>query len=160
MHITPEEAAQSLAQIRETQHRALRSAPPMFPSWYVVAVWIFITGVHFFIEVTPVWVLWIAIPVLSIGLMVAVLKFVMEIRNQSVRPHPSVVDPWAWGGMAIWIVLTALGSVGLTLGLEAFGVAYPGTIMGVTMTVIAVITTPILTRWMSMRTVRRAEMMN
>ncbi|WP_326635283.1 hypothetical protein OG884_20735 [Streptosporangium sp. NBC_01755] len=85
---------------------------------------------------------------------------VMEIRNQSVRPHPSVVDPWAWGGLAVWIVLTTLGSVGLAVGLKALGVAYPGTVMGVTMTVTAVITTPILTRWMSMRTVRRAEMTN
>ncbi|GAA0441055.1 hypothetical protein Acor_11920 [Acrocarpospora corrugata] len=160
MYITPEEAARSLAQIRETQHRALRSAPPMFPSWYVVAVWVFITGIQFFTEVTPLWVLWIALPVLSIGLVVAVLKFVKEIRNQSVRPHPSVVDPWAWGGFAVWIILTTLGSVGLAVGLKALGFAYPGTVMGITMTVIAVITTPILTRWMSMRTVRRAERTN
>ncbi|MEV0592225.1 hypothetical protein [Nonomuraea cavernae] len=160
MHITPEEAAQSLAQIHETQRRALRSAPPMFPSWYVVAVWVFVTGMQFFTEVTPLSALRIALPVLSIGLMAAVFKFVMDIRNQSMRPHPGVVDPWAWGGFAVWIVITAFGSVGVAVGLEALGVSYPRTVMGVTMTVVALITTPILTRWMSMRTVRRAETAN
>ncbi|MGW0808323.1 hypothetical protein [Nonomuraea sp. NPDC002799] len=157
MHITPEEAARSLAQIHETQHRALRSAPPMFPSWYVVAVWVFVTGMQFFTEVTPLWALWIALPILLIGLVAAVLKFVMDIRNQSMRLHPAVVDPWAWGGFAAWIVIMTLGSLGVVLALMALDVTYPRTVMGVTMTVIVLITTPVLTRWMSMRTVRRAE---
>lgn len=160
MHITPEEAAQSLAHIHEAQRRALRSAPPMFPSWYVVAVWVFVTGIQFFTEVTPLSALRIALPVLLVGLMVAVLKFVMDIRNQSMRPHPTVVDPWAWGGFAVWVVTTTLGGIGAVVGLEALSVSYPRTVMGVTMTVIALITTPILTRWMSMRTAHRAETTN
>jgi hypothetical protein len=160
MHITPEEAAQSLARIHETQRRALRSAPPMFPSWYVVAVWVFVTGIQFFTEVTPLSALWIALPVLVVGLIAAVLKFVMDVRNQSMRPHPAVVDPWAWGGLAAWIVITTLGGIAMAVALEVLGASYPRTVMGVTMTMIALITTPILTRWMSMRTLRRAETTN
>lgn len=53
MEITPEEAARSLAQVHETQHRVLRAAPPMFPTWYPVAVWIVVTGMQFVTEITP-----------------------------------------------------------------------------------------------------------
>ncbi|MFD1929912.1 MULTISPECIES: hypothetical protein [Nonomuraea] len=157
MHITPEDAAQSLAQIQQTQRRALRSAPPMFPSWYLVAVWVFVAGLQLFTEVTPPWALWIGVPVLSIGLVVAIFRFVTDLRDQSLRPHPSVVDPWAWAGLAGWIVATALVSVAMTLGLGALGFAYPRTFMGVIMVAIVALTAPVLTRWMSERTARRAE---
>ncbi|SDK69772.1 hypothetical protein [Nonomuraea jiangxiensis] len=156
MHITPEEAAHSLAQIRRTQHRALRSAPPLFPSWYLVAVWVFVAGIQLVTEVTPPWVLWIGVPVLAIGLAVAVVKLVVDIRNQSLRPHASVVDPWAWAGMVGWIVVTTLGSIVLTFGLQVLEVDHPRTIMGAIMVAVVAASAPVLTRWMSWRTARRA----
>jgi hypothetical protein len=157
MHITPEDAAQSLAQIQQTQHRALRSAPPMFPSWYLVAVWTFVAGMQLVTEVTTPWVLWIGAPALAIALAVAVVTFVHEVRNQALRPHASVVDPWSWAGLAGWIVATSLGGVAMAFGFQALGVAYPRTIMGAVMVAIVALTAPVLTRWMSVRTARRAE---
>ncbi|MBF8185660.1 hypothetical protein ITP53_07890 [Nonomuraea sp. K274] len=156
MHITPEDAARSLAEIRQTQHRALRSAPPLFPSWYLVAVWTFVAGIQLVTEVTPPWVLWIGVPVLAIGLAVAVVKFTNDIRHQSLRPHASVMDPWSWVGLAGWIVVTTLGSIMLTFGLQSLEVDHPRTIMGAIMVAVVAASAPLLTRWMSRRTARRA----
>ncbi|MGJ6966030.1 hypothetical protein ACSDR0_29390 [Streptosporangium sp. G11] len=160
MDITPEEAERTLAQVHETQRRVLRAAPPMFPAWYPVAVWVFVTGIQFVTEIPPAWWLWIAVTALSAGLAVAVLKFVRDVRNASLRPHPSVMDPWAWVGFTGWLVATGLVALPLELWLKELDVAYPRTLMGVIMTVIVAITSPLLARWMSGRTARRAEAAN
>ncbi|GAA0828519.1 hypothetical protein ACFQVD_11090 [Streptosporangium amethystogenes subsp. fukuiense] len=157
MDITPEEAARSLAQVHETQHRVLRAAPPMFPAWYPVAVWIFVTGMQFVTEIAPAWWFWIAVAALSAGLVAAVLKFVSDVRNANLRPHSSMTDPWAWVGFTVWLVTTGLAGSVLALWFKELGVAYPRTVMGVTMIVIVAVTAPLLARWMSARTARRAE---
>lgn len=157
MDITPEEAARTLAQVHETQRRVLRAAPPMFPAWYPVAVWTFVTGIQFVTEIPPTWWLLIAVPALTAGLVLAVLKFVRDVRDTKLRPHSSVVDPWAWVGFTGWMVVTSLASVPLALWFVELGIAYPRTTMGVIMTAIVAITSPLLARWMSVRTARRAE---
>ncbi|WP_329080233.1 MULTISPECIES: hypothetical protein [unclassified Streptosporangium] len=157
MDITPEEAARTLDQVHETRRRVLRAAPPMFPAWYPVAVWGFVTGIQFVTEIPSFRWLWVAVVALSACLAVAVLKFVKDVRNASLRPHPSVMDPWAWIGFTGWLVATGLGSALLALWLKDLDLAYPRTLMGVIMTVIVAITSPLLARWMSGRTARRAE---
>lgn len=157
MDITPEEAARTLEQVHETRRRVLRAAPPMFPAWYPVAVWTFVTGLQLVTEIPPARWLWIAVAVLSIGLAVAVLKFVRDVRNANLRLHLSVMDPWAWAGFAAWLVVTGATAAPMALWLKELGVAYPRTLMGVIMTVIVAITSPLLARWMSARTARRAE---
>jgi len=157
MEISPEEAARTLDRVRETQRRALRAAPPMFPAWYPVAVWGFVTGMQFVTEAPSAWWIWIAVVALSAGLAVAVLKFVRDVRNANLRPHSSVMDPWAWAGFTGWLVVTGVGGVLAALWFTELGLTYPRTLMGVIMTVVAAITTPLLARWMSGRTVRRAE---
>ncbi|MER6831363.1 hypothetical protein ABT352_35600 [Streptosporangium sp. NPDC000563] len=157
MEISPEEAARTLDQVHETRRRALRAAPPMFPAWYPVAVWVFVAGIQFVTEVPPAWWIWIAVPVLSAGLAVAVLKFVTDVRNANMRLHSSVVDPWAWIGFTGWLVATGFGAALMALWFTELGLTYPRTLMGVIMTVVAAITTPLLARWMSGRAVRRAE---
>ncbi|MFD8561149.1 hypothetical protein ACFV1N_28035 [Streptosporangium canum] len=157
MHITPEDAARTLDQVHETQHRALRAAPPMFPAWYLAAVWLFVTGMQFVTEVTPARWLWIAVPALTAGLAVAVLTFVRDVRNANLRPHPSMVDPWAWAGFAAWMIATGAGGAVLAWWFTGIDIAYPRTLMGVIMTAVAAVTAPFLARWMSTRTARRAE---
>ncbi|GAA4203156.1 hypothetical protein GCM10022252_60320 [Streptosporangium oxazolinicum] len=157
MDITPEEAARTLDQVRETRRRVLRAAPPTFPAWYPVVVWGFVTGMQFVTEVPSFRWLWVAVVALWAGLAVAVFTFVREVRNASLRPHSSVMDPWAWVGFTGWLVATCLGSVVLALWFKDLDLAYPRTLMGVTMTVIVAITSPPLARWMSRRTARRAE---
>ncbi|WP_113699741.1 hypothetical protein [Nonomuraea lactucae] len=50
--MNPDEAARSLAAIRETQTKAIRSQP-WFPTWYVVGVGAFVTGVQAVTEPAP-----------------------------------------------------------------------------------------------------------
>ncbi|MFF3442647.1 hypothetical protein [Streptosporangium sp. NPDC002721] len=157
MDITPEEAARTLDQVRETQRRVLRAAPPMFPAWYPVAVWAFVTGIQFATEIPPTWWLLVAVPAMTAGLVLAVLKFVRDVKNAKLRPHSSVVDPWAWVGFTAWMVVTGLASIPLVLWFTGVGLAYPRTLMGVIMTAIVAVTSPLLARWMSGRTARRAE---
>ncbi|MEU8385673.1 hypothetical protein [Streptosporangium sp. NPDC048865] len=157
MDITPEEAARTLEQVRETQRKVLRAAPPMFPAWYPVAVWVFVTGMQFVTEIPSAGWIWGAVAALSAGLAAAVLKFVRDVRNAKLRPHSSVMDPWAWAGFAGWVVVTGLSALPMAFWLGDLGVAYPRTLMGVIMTVIVAITSPPLARWMSGRTARRAE---
>ncbi|MEU4408845.1 hypothetical protein AB0F88_30375 [Streptosporangium sp. NPDC023963] len=158
MDITPEEAARTLAQVHETQRKVLRAAPPMFPAWYPVAVWAFVTGIQFVTEIPPAWWIGIAVPALSAALVLAVLKFVRDVRDAKLRPHSSVVDPWAWAGFTGWVLVTVVASAPLALWFTDLGLAYPRTLMGVIMTAIVAITSPLLARWMSGRTARRAEM--
>lgn len=157
MDITPEEAARTLAQVHETQRRVLRAAPPMFPAWYPVAVWIFVTGMQFVTEVPYAWWIWGVVAALWAGLTFAIIRFVREIKNAKVRPHSSVTDPRGWIGFMAWLLATIFASYALALWLTALGVAYPRTLAGVIMIVVAAITAPVLARWMSALTARRAE---
>lgn len=159
MNITPDDAAQALAQVDETKRRALRAASPI-PASYPVAVWILVTGSMFATEVTSGWWLWIAVTALSISLPIAVFTFVRDIRNANMRPHPSLIDPGAMAGYAAWMIGTGFGGVMLALWLKGLDIAYPRTLMGVIMTAIVAATAPLLARWMSRRTAHRAETTN
>lgn len=158
MQITPNEAAEALGEIRQAQHKALRNAPPMFPAWYSVAVWGFVAGTQCVTEVLTGTAVWIGVGVLTAGLAAAVIVFLMQMRHRwPLRPHRSVVDPWAWVGFAGWVAGCVAVQFVLLFALLAAGFAYPRTGAALVAFVLVVLTAPVLPRWMTMRNARRAE---
>lgn len=159
MIISPEEAARALHEVHRTQRTALRSAPPMFPAWYLSAVWGSVAAIQFATEVLPVPARPIGLVVVLLGLGVAVGKFIRDVLRLTVRPHRSVIDPWAWIGFAAWIVGTQAACFGLMFVLSAVGFDHPRTAAASAVFVVVLFTGPLLPRWMSMRNALRADRM-
>jgi len=157
MDITPHEAAKALHEVHHTQRMALRSAPPMFPAWYLTAVWVSVTAIQAATEVLTGISAAIGVVVAIIGLMVAVLKFLHDLQNLPLRPHRSVVDPWAWAGLAGWIAGTMLLCFALLGVFLATGFGYPRTGAALLSLAVVAVTAPLLPRWMTMRTALRME---
>lgn len=157
MHITPDEAARALDDVRRTQRTALRSAPPMFPAWYLSAIWGGVTGMQFVTEVLSGPAVPIGAALMAIALVVAVVKFIFDVRNLSLRPHRSVIDPWAWVGFTAWLIGSQVACFALLALFTAAGFDYPRTACTLVVFVAVLFTGPLLPRWMTMRNARRAE---
>lgn len=157
MHITPDEAARALAEVRRTQRMAMRSAPPMFPAWYLIAVWGVVTAIQLVTEFLAGPAVPIGVTLLAIGLAAAVAKFVGDVRVLAVRPHRSLIDPWGWVGLAAWIIGGQLLCFTLLALFRAADFGYPRTAATLPVFVLVVVTAPLLPRWMTMRNARRAE---
>jgi hypothetical protein len=158
MHITPDEAAKALGEVRRVQRTALRAAPPMFPAWYAVAVWGFVLGAQAATEVLTGPATWVAMAVLAIGLAAAVIVFLWQMyRAWPLRPHRSVVDPWAWAGFAAWVAGTTIVQFLATLALRTAEFAHPRTGGTLVTFVLVLLTARAVPRWMATRNVRRAE---
>ncbi|MEV5411671.1 hypothetical protein AB0K60_22885 [Thermopolyspora sp. NPDC052614] len=155
MNISPDDAARALADVKHTQHTALRSAPPMFPSWYLGAVWIVVTGIQFATEVLSGPAAVIGVIVALIALFASVIKFIRDVNTMSLRPHRSIVDPWAWVGFSAWLIATIGLSFALLAAFIAVGFPYPRTGCTLLTAVVVLFTAPWLPRWMTMRTARR-----
>jgi hypothetical protein len=157
MQISPEEAAKALDEIARTRHRTLRNAPPLFPSWYLSFIWGGITVVQFATEVLHGPASWAGVAVVLAALAVAVVKFLRDMFRLPMRPHRSVVDPWAWAGFAGWIVGTQVLCFALLAVFGATGLPYPRTFSSLAVFAVALVTAPALPRWMALRNARRAE---
>jgi len=157
MHISPEEAAKALDEIARTRRRTLRNAPPLFPSWYLSFIWGGVTALQFATEVLYGAATWAGVAVVLAALAFAVVKFVRDMFRLPMRPHGSVTDPWAWAGFTAWLLGTQLLCFALLAAFSTAGFAYPRTGCCLAVFAFALVTAPVLPRWMAMRNARRAE---
>ncbi len=150
----PEEAAQSLATIRQTQVKAVRSRP-WFPTWYVVAVGMFVTGVQFVTEPgTPVPVTVITGVLLFAGMGALIAVFV---RTRAMTTHRSLIRMDAMALFALWLFLSIVICLAVAFRLDATEVAYARTYGGLAMTAFQLATGPFVGRRISALLARGIE---
>ncbi|OPG11887.1 hypothetical protein [Microbispora sp. GKU 823] len=151
--MNPEEAARSLATIRQTQAKAL-SAEPWFPTWYGVGVGLFVTGMQFVTEPgTPVPVT-VAVGLLlfaGLGALVAVL-----VRTRRIKAHRSLTRPKMIAALMAWIGTAIALCLALAFAIDAAGVAYARTYAALVMTAYLLVTGPLAGRLLTGMLVRRA----
>lgn len=148
MNLTPEEAAHSLAEIRQTQARAVRSRP-WFANWYTTGVAVFVTGIQFVTEPgTPRAVAVIGAVLLSAGLGALIAVFV---RTRPAVPHRSLMDTASMTIFATWLGAAVVLTLVLALILSAQEIAYARTYAGLAMTVFMAGTGPLVGRWITAR---------
>ncbi|WP_169948780.1 hypothetical protein [Microbispora sp. H11081] len=150
----PEEAARSLATIRQTQVKAVRSQP-WFPAWYGVGVGLFVTGVQFVTEPgTPVPVTVITSVLLCAGLGALIAAFV---RTRTMTTHRSLMRADAIAVFAVWLLLSIGICFAVAFRLSAAEVAYARTYAGLVMTAFQLVTGPLVGRWVSVLLARGIE---
>jgi hypothetical protein len=141
MAIHPDEAARSLAEVRERQSRAL--AAGLIPNWFWWAIAALVTVFCFGIESKRPAFIAIAATVFGVGIAVSVVTVVTrgpaQVRNDLLGPTAGLL-----------ITCFVLGVVGVTLGvaftLRAAGVAYPATWASLVDAVGLIVGGPILMR--------------
>ncbi|WP_432926037.1 hypothetical protein ACQPZZ_34570 [Microbispora sp. CA-135349] len=152
--MNPEEAAQSLATIRRTQAKALRSEP-WFPHWYTTGVGVFVTGGQFVTEPgTPIPVMIGGGLVLLTGMVI--LAFLM-VRRRKMSAHRSLMTGSGSVAFAVWLVGSIALDIALTFWLTFAEVPYGRTYGALAMTVFMAATGPFVARWISDRMARRVE---
>src|SRR5690348_9146301 len=120
MAIHPDEAARSLAEVRERQSRAV--AAGLIPTWFWWAIAVLVTVFSAGIESKRPALIAVAATVFGVGIAVSVVTVVTRgralVRNDLLGPAAGLL-----------ITVFVLGVVGATLGvaftLQAAGVAYP-----------------------------------
>ncbi|MEV4455292.1 hypothetical protein [Microbispora sp. NPDC049633] len=152
--MNPEEAAQSLAAIRQTQAKAVRSQP-WFPAWYAVGVGLFVTGVQFVTEPgTPVPVTVITGVLLCAGMGALIAVF---IRTRTMTTHRSLMRADALAVFAVWLFVSIGICLAVAFRLSAAEVAYARTYGGLAMTGFQLVTGPFVGRWVSALLARGIE---
>ncbi|MGI5154691.1 hypothetical protein [Microbispora sp. CA-102843] len=152
--MNPEEAARSLATIRQTQAKAVRSRP-WFPTWYVVAVGLFVTGVQFVTEPgTPVPVTVITGVLLAAGMGALIAVFV---RTRAMTTHRSLMRVDAVAVFVLWLLLGIGMCLAVAFRLHAAEVAYARTYAGLVMTAFQLVTGPFVGRWVAALLARGIE---
>ncbi|MFC7385862.1 hypothetical protein [Sphaerisporangium rhizosphaerae] len=152
--ISPEEAARTLREIRESQARMIRSRP-WFPAWYTTGVALFVTGMQFLTEPgTPGAATAAGIVVLTLALTGSVGALVLFERQ---RPHRSLVT----GSILLWFMAWVAVCVGVCLAvalpLSGAGVPYARTYAGLAMTAFMAVTGPLVGRWITRRIAATVE---
>lgn len=154
MHVTPEEAAHRLAEIRRTQARAVGSRP-WFPNWYTVGVAVFVTGIQFITEPgTPRAVLVIGAILLPAGLGALMAVF---FHTRTAVPHRSLMDGKNWALFIGWLCAAIALCLTLALVLSFQGIPYARTYAGLAMTAFMAGTGPLVTRWITARMAAKLE---
>ncbi|MEW9534120.1 hypothetical protein [Microbispora sp. NPDC049125] len=149
----PEEAARSLATIRNTQVRTLESEP-WFPTWYTVGVGVVVTGVQFVTEPgtsTPVIVGASVLLTAALGALVGTL-----VRTRRVQAHKSLI-PAALATFLAWMFVLVGVCLVIAFRLDALEVAYGRTWAALTMTALMAVTGPFVSRWIARQMARKIE---
>ncbi|WP_182883430.1 hypothetical protein [Microbispora sp. H10949] len=149
-----EEAERSLALIRRTQAKAVRSQA-WFPAWYAAGVGLFVTGVQFVTEPgTPVVVMMVTGLLLAAGMgaLIALL-----VRTRTMTAHRSLVRANVMTLFMLWLALGIGLCLAVAFRLDAAEVAYARTYAGLVMTAFLLVTGPFVGRWMSAMLARRIE---
>lgn len=157
MNISPEDAAQALEEVERTRRRALRNAPPLFPAWYLVAVWAGVTAVQVCTEVLTGPVAWAGLLLTVAAYAVFIVKFYRDVARLPMRPHRSQIDPLVWVVFAVWLVSGIVADFALVAAFLAVDLAYPRTAASCCVLLVVAITAPGLPRWMAARNARTAE---
>ncbi|GII57015.1 hypothetical protein Pth03_54040 [Planotetraspora thailandica] len=152
--MNPDEAARSLATIRETQTRAV-TAQPWFPTWYVIGVSLFVTGMQAVTEPgTPVPLsagLGIVLCA-GLGALVAVL-----VKTRRMTAHRSLQSGGGFAVFGGWLVLCFCLCLALALRLDAAGISYARTYAALAMTAFIAATGPLVARRISRLIARKIE---
>ncbi|GAA4565425.1 hypothetical protein [Planotetraspora kaengkrachanensis] len=149
-----DEAARSLATIRDTQTRAVRSQP-WFPTWYVVGVALFVTGIQFVTEPgMPVAVggVFGVLLVAALGALVGVF-----VKTRRMTAHRSLLSPGEFVLFGVWLAACVALCLVLALRLQAAEIAYARTYAALVMTVFMAATGPLVARGISRRIARNIE---
>ncbi|MEU6427548.1 hypothetical protein ABZ860_16780 [Microbispora sp. NPDC046973] len=128
--MNPEEAARSLATIRQTQAKAMR-AQPWLSTWWVTTVGLLITGILAVVEPGRLPVPMIVLGVLLLCAAMAVLGAVyaktrpMSVSDRTIRRDFSVLYlPWLFGGILLnYAVSFPLAAAHVPYGMACGGVA-------------------------------------
>ncbi|GGM83987.1 hypothetical protein GCM10010106_33310 [Thermopolyspora flexuosa] len=157
MNISPEEAARALEEVERTRRRTLRNAPPLFPSWYLVAIWAGVAVVQFSTEVLTGPVAWAGVLLTAAGYAAFMVKFFRDVSRWPMRPHRSLIDPMVWVAFGAWLVGGIVAGYALIAAFSAAGLAYPRTTASCCLLLVVAVTAPLLPRWMATRNARTAE---
>jgi hypothetical protein len=152
--MNPDEAARSLATIRETQTRAVR-AQPWFPTWYVVGVCLFVTGIQVVTEPGVPGLLSAGAGVLlcaGLGALVAAL-----VKTRRMTAHRSLQSAGGFAVFGGWLALCVGICMALALRLAAAEIAYARTYAALAMTAFVAATGPFAARGISRLIARRIE---
>lgn len=155
--MTPEEAERALDEASRAQSAALRNAPPLFPAWYLGAVWGGVAALQLVTEVLSGAAVWIGLAVVVLGLVALAVKLVRDMSRLAMRPHISAIDPWGWLGFLAWLFGTQIFCFVLLAAFSAADFTYPRTASCLVTLVLALLTAPAVPRWMAARGVRRME---
>ncbi|XVQ84777.1 hypothetical protein ACQP2K_39150 [Microbispora siamensis] len=127
--MNPEEAARSLATIRQTQAKAMKSQP-WLPTWFIVGIGLFVTGILFVSEPgTPVPVI-VGSAILFCAAMGALTAVFAKTRPMTVndpaikRAFSAVYLPWLAGGILLgYAVSFPLAAAHVPYGMACGGLA-------------------------------------
>ncbi|MCT9932558.1 hypothetical protein N5079_20365 [Planotetraspora sp. A-T 1434] len=152
--MNPQEAAQSLADIRRTQAKAVGSQP-WFPTWYMVGVGLFVTGAQLVTEPgTPAVVMAAGGGVLAVGLGALIARLVTSRRMTA---HRSVLSAAGMAGFALWLALSIGPALALALWMSTREVAYARTYAALGMSAFMALTGPYVARWISRQMAMKIE---
>ncbi|MFC0865733.1 hypothetical protein ACFHYQ_25885 [Sphaerimonospora cavernae] len=152
--MNPEEAAQNLATIRETQVRAVGSHR-WFPAWYMAGIGLFVTGIQFVTEPgagSPVKAVVAALLAAGLGALAAVFVGTRRMTVDNGLAWPAFLPvflPWLAVGLGL-----ALGSAFFFSAME---VPYGRTYGGLAFTAFMAATSPLISRWVARRMARKLE---
>ena len=157
MNISPEEAARALEEVERTRRTTLRNAPPLFPAWYLGAVWAGVAAVQFATEVLTGPARWGGVGLAVTAYVLFMIKFVRDVSRMPMRPHRSLIDRVTWLAFFGWLAICIAAGYALSAAFSAAGYAYPRTAAALCVFLVVFATAPLLPRWMSARAARRAE---
>jgi drug/metabolite transporter (DMT)-like permease len=152
--VNADEAAQSLATIRDTQTRAVRSQP-WFPTWYVVGVSLFVAGMQLVTEPGVPGPLSGGVAVLLcavLGAMVAVL-----VKTRRMTAHRSLLPPGGFVVFGVWLAACVALCLILALRWHTAEIAYARTYAALVMTAFVAATGPLVSRGISRMIARKIE---
>ncbi|GAB3134976.1 hypothetical protein [Microbispora hainanensis] len=127
--MNPEEAARSLATIRQTQAKAITSQT-WLPAWFIGGIGLLVTGILVVSEPgTPVPVI-VGGGILLLAALGALIAVFAKTRPMTVsdpamkRAFSAVYLPWLFAGIVLcWVVSFALQAADVPYGMAAGGVA-------------------------------------
>jgi len=124
----PEEAARSLATIRQTQVKAMKSQP-WLPTWFIAGIGVLVTGILVVCEPgtpIPVTVAGGILLTAALGALTAVFAKTrpMTVNDPAIRRAFSAVYlPWLFAGIVLcWVVSFALQAADVPYGMAGGGV--------------------------------------
>ncbi|MEU7941651.1 hypothetical protein [Microbispora bryophytorum] len=152
--MNPEEAARSLATIRQTQAKAMRSLP-WLPTWFIAGIGLLVTGILCVSEPgTPI-PMAVGGGILLCAALGALIAVFVKTRPMTVnepaarRAFSAVYLPWLFGGLVLcWVV---------SFGLQAADVPYGMACGGVAMTAYFALGSRAISRRIARRVARRFE---
>jgi hypothetical protein len=139
--VTPDQAAQSLSEVRDRQRRAI--AAGMIPTWYWWAVGLLVTMFCAGVESDRPALVTTATVIFGLGIATSVVIVATRAKAQMRNDLLGTTGTLAIAGFTL---ATVAVTAGVSFALDAAGVAYPATLGSLVNAAILVIGGPILTR--------------